>query len=120
MSERYAAWQEAEVQKNIERALGVLQPKLQILFKNFEYWCVNDIQNILETKGIILHNMMVQNRIEKDEEEDDCWYSGDLLSREKTNDLPVEDPTIKEATGRHKDKNELLGQLKELLCRSRR
>jgi hypothetical protein len=47
---------------------------------------------------IILHNMMVQNRIEKDEEEDDCWYLGDLLSRDETDDLPVEDPIEEDET----------------------
>jgi hypothetical protein len=47
----------------------------------------------------------------KDEEEDDCWYSGgDLPSRDKTNDLPAEDP-MKEAIKRRAAKNESLDQL---------
>jgi hypothetical protein len=121
-SERYAAWQEAS-RTDIERAFGVLQRKFQILVKKFEYWYVHDIQNIIET-CIILHNMMVQNRIEKDEEEDDCWYLGDLLSRDETNDLPVEDPIeedetddlsaedpVEEAIRRRAAENELLRRL---------
>jgi hypothetical protein len=58
--------------------------------------------------------MIVQNQIKKDEEEDNCWYSGDLRSRDETNDLPAEDP-IEEAVRRCTVQNKVLCQFEENL-----
>ena len=69
---RYASWQEAS-RKDVERAFGVLQRKFQILMRAVELWYVEDIKKIVECT-IILHNMMVQFRLERDEREDCNMY----------------------------------------------
>jgi len=53
------------MRKNIERAFGVLQRKFQILCHPFEKW---DEKRINETVMccILLHNMMVQERVDSD------------------------------------------------------
>jgi len=68
----YATWQEAS-RKDIERAFGVLQRKFQILVRDVEQWYVDEIKNIVET-CIILHNMMVAERVERSEDERADWY----------------------------------------------
>jgi hypothetical protein len=70
----YAAWQEAS-RKDIERAFGVLQRKFAILAKNIELWHVKEISPIVMS-CILLHNMMVQVRMERCEEEAADWYEG--------------------------------------------
>jgi len=59
---KFSAWQEATC-KNIERAFGVLQRKFQILCHPFEKWDETRInQTVLAC--IMLHNMMVQERVD--------------------------------------------------------
>ena len=72
LSSYYAAWQEA-ARKDIERAFGVLQRKFHILIKDYELWYIADIGMIVEA-CIILHNMMVAERIARNEEEGSAWY----------------------------------------------
>ncbi|KAI2503188.1 Ribosomal protein-like protein [Fragilaria crotonensis] len=63
----FAKWQEA-TRKDIERAFGVLQRKFQVLVRKIELWYVGDIGALVNT-AIILHNMMVAQRIDNDETE---------------------------------------------------
>jgi Plant transposon protein len=76
----YASWQEA-ARKDIERAFGVLQRKFQILVKKMEYHKKEHIKDIVLT-CIIMHNMMVDYRMSRDEEENESWYAPSL----ETND----------------------------------
>jgi len=69
---RYAKWQEAS-RKDVERAFGVLQRKFYFLVKDVEQWYVSDITEAVET-CVILHNMMVQQRVDRDEQELHDWY----------------------------------------------
>lgn len=63
----YAVWQES-CRKDVERAFGVLQQKFQILKKDVEQWYLGDIKRIVET-SIILHNMMVEYRVDRGQRE---------------------------------------------------
>ena len=79
-SKRYAKWQES-CRKDIERAFGVLQRKFQILCRPIEQWYIEDITNIVRTT-IVLHNMMVQHRVERSEAEASDWYEYDGQAEE--------------------------------------
>jgi Plant transposon protein len=69
---RYSKWQEA-CRKSVERAFGIVQRKFHILVHPMEFFFEEDIRYILEA-CLILHNMMVQVRIERDEDEDSEHY----------------------------------------------
>ena len=69
----FAMWQEA-TRKDIERAFGVLQRKFQILVRKIELWYVSDIGAVVNTT-IMLHNMMVAQRIDNDEYECESFYA---------------------------------------------
>ena len=71
----FASWQEAS-RKDVERAFGVIQRKFQILKREIEQWFLSDIKNIVQAT-IILHNTMVEHRIENDEFESDNFYEYD-------------------------------------------
>ena len=68
----YAIWQES-ARKDIERAFGVLQRKFHILVRKMEFWYLTDICSVVNT-CIMLHNMMVANRIESGDDESDAFY----------------------------------------------
>ena len=68
----YAKWQEA-VRKDIERAFGILQRKFHILVKAIEYWFLGDISDIVYC-CVTLHNMMVVERVARDEMDAVDWY----------------------------------------------
>jgi hypothetical protein len=72
----YSRWQEG-CRKDVERAFGVVRRKFQVLKRPLEWWFLNDIKQIVET-CIILHNMMVEVRITRDEQEDSNLYFYDL------------------------------------------
>jgi len=61
----YAAWQEG-ARKMIERAFGILQRKFQIPCKPIELFYMEEIAEVVDT-CLILHNMMVELRMERDE-----------------------------------------------------
>jgi len=63
----YAAWQEGG-RKMIERAFGILQRKFQMLCRPVELFYMCEIADIVDT-CLILHNMMVEVRMERDEPE---------------------------------------------------
>ena len=71
-SRTYAKWQESS-RKSIERAFGVFQRKFQIAVRKIEQWYVEDIKKIIES-CVILHNMMVEERMDRGEEENSGWY----------------------------------------------
>ena len=58
---------------SIERAFGVLQRKFHVLVKKIEFWYIGDIASVVNT-CIILHNMMVANRIDSGEVESEAFY----------------------------------------------
>ena len=68
----YTEWQEA-VRKDIERAFGILQRKFHILVKAIEYWFLGDIADIVYC-CVTLHNMMVVERVARDEMDAVDWY----------------------------------------------
>ncbi len=70
---RYARWQESS-RKDVERAFGVLQRKLQVLVRKIEQWYVGDIANIVNC-CICLHNMMVANRMAMGDKESEEFYA---------------------------------------------
>jgi hypothetical protein len=72
MWKRYASWQEA-ARKDIERAFGVLQSKFRIVRNPIEKWHIENIQETVTT-CIILHNMMVEKRVEDGDEENVGFY----------------------------------------------
>ena len=69
----YAKWQES-CRKDIERAFGVLQRKFQVLKRPIEQWFLSDINRIVEST-IILHNMMVEHRVERNQKESTSFYA---------------------------------------------
>jgi Plant transposon protein len=58
----------------IERSFGVLQRKFHILVIPVEYWYTSEIKDIVLT-CILLHNMMVDNRVENDQNEAADFYT---------------------------------------------
>jgi hypothetical protein len=72
VAKMFAKWQEA-TRKDVERSFGVLTRKFQILARPIEYWDLEDIKQII-SGCILMHNMMVQVRIERDEAEDSGMY----------------------------------------------
>jgi len=72
VQKKCAAWQEGS-RKSIERAFGVLQRKFHILCRPVELCYEDDIAAIVDA-CLILHNMMVETRIQRDELEADCVY----------------------------------------------
>jgi hypothetical protein len=85
---KYAKWQEAS-RKDVERAFGVLQRKFQFLVRDVEQWYVSDITEAVET-CIILHNMMVEERRDRDEEEQHNWYDFNNNDIEHNNNAPID------------------------------
>jgi hypothetical protein len=83
---QYALWQES-ARKDIERAFGVIQNKFRVLKNSVEMWYLDDINKIVETT-IILHNMMVEYRINKNEKEDSHFYEID--DDESVNNVPID------------------------------
>jgi hypothetical protein len=72
LSKLFAQWQES-ARKDVERAFGVLTRKFQILTRQLEYWELEDIKRII-SGCILMHNMMVEVRIERMEAEDAGMY----------------------------------------------
>lgn len=69
---RFAGWQES-ARKDIERAFGVIQRKFHVLVKPMELWHTRDITSVVYC-CIVLHNMMVEKRVEDNELEMANWY----------------------------------------------
>ena len=59
--------------KAVERAFGIVQRKFQIVARPMELHYVEDIKQVVET-AIILHNMMVEVRVDRDQQETIDWY----------------------------------------------
>ena len=70
---RYSTWQEA-TRKDIERCFGVLQRKFAFLAKPVELWFIEEISNAVYA-CIIMHNMMVETRVQRGEREDPDHYA---------------------------------------------
>jgi hypothetical protein len=69
---KYAIWQES-ARKDIERAFGVLQQKFHDLVRKREFWYLTNICSVVNI-CIMLHNMMVANRIESGDNESNAFY----------------------------------------------
>jgi Plant transposon protein len=82
----YSKWQESS-RKSVERAFGILRRKFQFLARPVELWFEDDIRNAVNT-CIILHNMMVETRISRDEEENIDWYNY-LVDGDEQFDVPL-------------------------------
>ena len=77
----YSKWQES-CRKSVERAFGVVQRKFQIIARPMEQFFEEDIRGIVET-CLILHNMMVETRIARDERENCDWYEEEEFENEQ-------------------------------------
>ena len=86
--ERFVGWQES-ARKDVERAFGILVRKFQILSRPCEYWYVDDMKSIMYG-CIIMHNMMVEDRLDRDEAECADMYAVEMNSED--------DPAEREAT----------------------
>ena len=51
----------------------MFQRKFQIAVRKIEQWYVEDIKKIIES-CVILHNMMVEERMDRGEQENSGWY----------------------------------------------
>ena len=69
----FKKWQEA-MRKIIERAFGVLQIKFACLKQPCRKHSIDDAEEMMLT-CMLLHNMMVEHRIENDEDEDFTNYN---------------------------------------------
>jgi hypothetical protein len=85
---KYAKWQEAS-RKDVERAFGVLQRKFYFV-KDVEQLYVSDITKAVET-CVILHNMMVQEHVDRDEQElhDWCEYNNNDDAPTDNNNITI-------------------------------
>jgi Plant transposon protein len=63
----YSKWQES-CRKCVERAFGILKRKFHVLVHDIELFYDQDIRHVVEA-CLILHNMMVEVRVGRDEEE---------------------------------------------------
>ena len=68
----FTGWQES-YRKSIERAFGVMEKKFHYLFHPVQTYTVGDIGDVVGG-CIILHNMMVDHRMKRDQEEDGNFY----------------------------------------------
>jgi Plant transposon protein len=78
----FTKWQES-CRKCVERAFGILRRKFQILKRPFELMHEEDIRNVVDT-CIILHNMMVETRVRRCEDECEQWY--DISEEDEANE----------------------------------
>ena len=69
---RFSVWQEAK-RKDIERCFGVLQAKFKIIKHPVQKWDLDDIADIV-LACTLLHNVMVEFRVERGEEEAEHFY----------------------------------------------
>jgi len=81
---RFSACQEAS-RKNIERAFGVMQQKFQILCHPFEKWDKKHISQMVMC-CILLHNMMVQERVDSKDNPVNDNFCGMYNPHEKNDD----------------------------------
>lgn len=68
----FASWQESK-RKTIERGFGVLEKKFHITVNPIQLYFVEDIRTVV-LGCIVLHNMMVKERVENDEQESADLY----------------------------------------------
>lgn len=87
MWKRYASWQEA-ARKDVERAFGVLQSKFRIVRNPIEKWHIETIQETV-TACIILHNMMVEKRVEEGDMENVGFYD---IAEDEEEEEEIVDP----------------------------
>jgi len=90
----YAAWQEGN-RKMIERAFGMLQRKFQALCRPVELFYMYDIADVVDT-CLILHNMMVELRMERDEPEFLSIYDAVTLDENEQRDEERDAPERRE------------------------
>jgi len=83
----YAKWQEG-ARKMIERAFGILQRKFQFLCRPVEIFYREDIADIVDA-CLILHNMMVEVRMEREEPEHLSVYDHVSLDEEVDRDAMI-------------------------------
>jgi len=70
---KFTKWQES-CRKDIERVFGVIVRKFQILKRDIEKWDANDVTSIVFT-CIVMHNMMVEHRVTRNEVENHNFYA---------------------------------------------
>lgn len=86
----------------MERGFGIAQRKFQILCRPVEVWYEEDIQDVVIT-CFILHHMIVEVRMARDQQETSEWY--ELVAENEEADDEEDDNTnnnpTEEYLGRH-------------------
>lgn len=67
----------------------MFQRKFQFVVKDVELWYVSDITNVVDC-CVTLHNMMVEERLQRDENELNDWYD---FNEHNENTAPI-DPAV--------------------------
>ncbi|MGH7955067.1 MAG: hypothetical protein ACREOZ_03820 [Gloeomargaritales cyanobacterium] len=104
----YVKWQEA-CRKDIERAFGVLQRKFHLLRSSVECHTVRDIQD-LTMACIMLHNMMVEERVAAGEGDNVNFYE---IGEDSDQEGSEEEPDTAEQNV-IRDENEVINHLNEV------
>jgi len=77
-SRAFKEWQEG-ARKDIERAFGVLKKNFRFISSDIQKLCFNDMVQSIKA-CVVLHNMMVEHRVNCKEEESDTLYYSDIPS----------------------------------------
>ena len=81
----FVEWQES-ARKDSERAFGILVRKFQLLARPIEHWNIEDVKN--QMYGcVIMHNLMVEERILRNEREDGNMYALASLEEESIQEM---------------------------------
>ena len=81
----FVEWQES-ARKDSERAFGMLVRKFQLLARPIECWNIEDVKNQMHG-CVIKHNMMVEERILREERDDGNMCALSSLSEESIQEL---------------------------------
>jgi len=81
----FVEWQES-ARKDSERAFGMLVRKFQLLARPIEHWNIEDVKNQM-CGCVIMHNMMVEERILRDEREDGNMHALSSLEEESVQEM---------------------------------
>jgi len=81
----FVEWQES-ARKDSERAFGMLVRKFQLLARPIECWNIEDAKSQMHG-CVIMHNMMVEERIVRDEREDGNMCALSSLEEESIQEM---------------------------------
>ena len=95
---RFVKWQEKS-RKDVERAFGILVRKFQFLAHPIEYWFIDDIK--AQMYGcVLMHNMMVEVRMDRNERDSEKMYALDPKQQEVLEEVMAHSASVKKARTR--------------------